>query len=270
MAFRVTIFCTQQAGPKTGGWSENYWNNLTDLTSLQNVMALFLPLRWALMGFGSNIIAYRLQDLTAFRAALPVPLTQFTSTPQGVSSDADYPTTKGLLRLFGPGKYLTNQWLGGFPDNQTTRAGAFTPTNTFVAAFNSFSTHLQGGGNGWVIRSQDKTVAKKLVTAVAQAGQVTAAGSNYVAGSKVRISRTHGVTGLNGLWTVATNVDNNNFTIAPPAGGFIGTVVNPLGTVQLQSALFQGISSATIVRATEHKVGRPFGLFSGKSKKKKS
>jgi len=270
MAFRVTFFFLQQVGAKTGGWSENYWNAAPDLPTVTLAAQNLLPLRWALCGYGVSIVAMRFQDLSSFRAAQPVPLTQFSSTVQGGTADADYPTSKGLLRLFGPAKYVTNQWLGGIPDSWITLGGVLTISAVGRDNFLSFKSAILNGSNGWRINTQDKSIAKKLVTAVTAGGQVTAAGSNYTAGQLVRISRTHGITGLNKIWTVATNVDPNTFTIAPPAGGFVGTLVNPLGTAQLQTKILQAITDVQLVRATEHRVGRPFGLLSGRRRRRAS
>jgi len=270
MPFRVTFFFSQQVGVKTGGWSENFWNSAPDLPTVTTAANALLPLRFALLGYGVGIVAMRFQDLTSFRAAQPIPLTQFNSVVQGGNFDADYPTTKGLLRLFGPAKYITSQWLGGMPDSWVANGGVLALSAVGRDNFLSFKSALLAGSNGWRINNQDKSIAKKLVTAVTAGGQVTAPGSNYTAGQIIRISRTHGVTGLNKLWTVATNIDPNTFTIAPPVGGFVGSIVNPLGTAQLQSKTLQAMTDVQLIRATEHRVGRPFGLLSGRRKRRAS
>jgi hypothetical protein len=271
MGFRVSVFFTQQVATQTGGWTENYWNNLTDASALATVMANWLPLRFALTGYGISITAYRSQDLSTFRAALPVPLgTQYSTQFQNLPSDGDYPTTKGLLRFFGPTKYLTNQWLGGVQDANVTRGGTWTPSPSYLVALNAWFAHLAAGGNGWCIYSQDKSVVKTLVTAVTALGQVTSVGHGLASGQKVRISRTHGITGLNKVWTVASIIDSSNFQIAPPVGGFAGSLQNPLGTAQRQSRILQAISSAIVVRATKHNTGRPSFLLSGRRKKRVS
>ena len=262
MAFRCSFFFVQQVGNKTAGYSENYWNNLTDISS---VIAALTALRSALIkfkGFGISCPVVRVQDLSNFRAAQQVNFVTSGTPPSGGNFGSDFPTTKGLLRLFGPTKYTVNQWLGSIPDGAVSFNGQWTPQPSTVTSFKALVALLTNGANGWVTYQQDKTQAKKTITAVTLAGVVTVTAHGYASGNKVRISRTGGIPGLNAVWTI-TVIDSNTFQlVAVPVGGFTGGYTK-VGTAQLQSRIFQNITDAQIIRVTEHKVGRPFGLFSG-------
>ncbi|MGH3512814.1 MAG: hypothetical protein ACRDRB_11110 [Pseudonocardiaceae bacterium] len=263
MAFRCSLFFVQVVGSRTCGYSENYWNTLSDLSS---VVAAVRALRLALIsykGFGISCPVARVQDLSAFRAAQQIDFATAGTSPNAGDFGADFPTTKGLLRLSGPGKYTVNQWIGSIPDSAVSFNGQYTPRPSTVTAFKSLRSLLITGGSGWATYQQDKTVPKKTITAVTLPGVVTIAAHGYASGDKVRVARTGGIPGLNGIWVI-TVIDSNTFQlVAPPTGGFTGGYTK-VGTAQLQSRIFQQIVDASIIRVTEHRVGRPFGLFSGR------
>lgn len=123
--------------------------------------------------------------------------------------------------------------------------------------------------HGWRLYAQDKGIAFTNVTAVTLPGVVTSPGHGLLTGDHTRISRTKGIVGLNRIWLV-TKIDNDTFQLnVPPAGGFVGALTAP-GKSQKQSRAFQTLTDAQIIRTTEHKVGRPFGLFSGRRKRRVS
>jgi len=273
MAFRVSIFWSMKVGVKIGGWSENWWNTSTDASSVNADVQSFLPKRWKVAGYGANIIAYRIQDMTNARAVQPVPLDQYQSTIIGTDSDADYPTQKGLLQLSGPSPYLTKQWLGAIRDDGITLGGQWTPGAVRVKWFNDLFAELTSTAHNWAIRTVQKVPkipSPPIVTAVTMAGLVSAVGHGLDVGNRVRITRTHGVPGLNRIWTVVVKNSADQFTITPPAGGFTGAIVEPLGLAVKQVTLFQAIKEAKILQVTKHNVGRPFRLFTGRRKRRAS
>lgn len=259
--FRVSFFFSQQ-GDRLGGWSENYWNNLSSQSAVTAAAVALQQLLWSIKGNGVNAPYIRISQVGNFRSAF-ILNTNLTSVATGASNDADFVDTAGLIRYFGPAPYFTNQWTRGIPDNCVTTGGRFVPTTAFVTNFNALSTALQAGGNGWVLRNLNQSNPRKVITAVTLAGVVTATAHGFSTGNYVRISRTGGIPGLNQVWLI-TVIDTNTFQlVGVPAGGFTGNYTKP-GTAQLQSWIFQAITSATVLRATKHNTGRPFGLLSGR------
>ncbi len=267
MSFRVSIFLSQRVGARTAGWTMNFWNSLTDQSAVVTATRALALAVYNFTGAGVGVTGARVQDLNAFRAALPIDYPDLVPLdPQG-NYGADYPTTKGLLRLYGPQKYLANMWIGTLADRATTTGGVYTPPPVIVSYFNALKALLTTATNGWSLYSQDKGQPKTDVTAISAAGVVTSPGHGLLTGDHTRISRVKGITSplINKIWLV-TKIDNDTFQLVP-APVVVGAMSAP-GKSQKQLRIMQAITDAVIVRTTEHKVGRPFGLFSGRRKRR--
>lgn len=263
MPFRCSFFFTQQADLLAGG-SINFYNNSGDMSTAVTASTNLLNALYGLTGKGCNWPNARVADLGNFRAVQLIKNTR-TSAPTGTDLDADFINTAGLLKVRGPGAYVTNQWMRGLTDGCFRQDGRWQPDGFTTGAFGIFHALLTQSGNGWVVRNQNKALTKKLITAVTLTGQITIPTHGYTGQPVIRISRTGGIPGLNKIWQT-TIVDANNLQlVAIPIGGFIGGYTKP-GKAQLQEPLYQAITDVQIVRATSHRTGRPFGQSSGRRK----
>jgi hypothetical protein len=267
MPFRVSYFFSQQ-GDRLGGWSENYWSNDPDITTLINTHVD--PLATALYnlrGNGTALNAVRISDVSTFRSAQIFQYSSYFTPPQGNDFDSDYVTSAALVKLLGPPQYLVRQWYRGVPDNCVKMDGRWQPTTSWTNFFNAYKAIITNGANNWALRTIDKGQAKKVVVNVSLTGVVTVSAHGYSTNDRIRISRTGGIPGLNKIWTVQV-IDANTFQlIAIPVGGFTGGYTKP-GTAQKQVILFQQITGASVLRASKHDTGRPFGLLSGRRKRR--
>lgn len=262
--FRVSFFWTQQAD-RLGGWSENFWSNLTSFTAVVTAAQALQVALFNTKGNGVNGPYIRISQVGNFRSAQVVN-TNLVQPPLGTVNDADYPTTALLLLLTGPQPYFSRQWLRGNPDNTVTNAGHYNPTANLVTLLNKVISLLTNAANGWVLRNLNQANAKQLITAVTLPGVVTVPAHGFATGNTIRISRTGGIPGLNKIWRI-TVIDANTFQlVGVPAGGFTGAYTKP-GTAQLQGFLFQQITGGQVLRATKHNVGRPFGQLTGRRRR---
>jgi len=267
MAFRVSVFCSQKVGIRQGGWSINWWNAATDQSAVVTRTRALAMAIFNFTGVGVSVNGARIQDLSAFRAALTEVYADLSSVASNIDRAADYPTTKALVRLSGPQKYQTNMWIGTLPNYATTTGGIYTPPPLIVGYWNALAGILQNAANQWSIYSQDKTLEKKDVTAISAAGVVTCPAHGLATGDHTRISRVKGFTSptINKVWLV-TVIDPNTFQLVP-APTVVGAMTSP-GKSQKQSRIMQQIATAEVVRTTKHNVGRPFGLFSGRRRRR--
>jgi hypothetical protein len=269
MPFKVTIFWAQQTS-KLGGWTENYWNTLAGFTDVAP-KASQLALSW--FNYKGNPTYYqdiRLTDVDNFRNTR---LMGVSSNPATVTdaTDADYPTTRGLLLLASantpPGR--TRQWVGGLRDRDVTNSGRWNPVPASVSLINAIVAQLTSPGNGWAVRVLNPANALvDIININGTTGIVTTAPSPVLSGQRVRIKGVRGMTVANGIWKVDKLTDGSY-----QLRGWVPTTLpflagNP--TMRLQSYVYQSIASATIVRTTSHRVGKPTALLGGRRRKRAS
>jgi hypothetical protein len=134
---------------------------------------------------------------------------------------------------------------------------------------NAFFLTLQS--QGFVLKVQDKSQPKKKINSISDTGVVTLPAHGYASGNYVRVSRARGYKYVNKVWRIQS-IDANSFQLLfftannPP----IPIYGDPVA--QLQQSIFVSplATGMRIVRATEHKVGRPFGLLSGRRTRRAS
>lgn len=265
--FRVQFFWTQQAS-RLGGWSENFWNNQSSTTGVQKAAANLQEQLFFCKGWGVNGPWIRISQVPASRKAQPIP-TNLTSAFTGGNNDADYPTSALLMKFTGATTgQVVNQWMRGIPDSVVNTGGRYDPSKAnFGRNFTNMVSLLTTPSNGWCVRVNPPANAQILITAVTLAGVVTAPGHGIVGKGTVRISRTGGIPGLNGAWSV-TVIDTNNLQLlAIPGGAFSGSY-SKIGYIRNQTWILDPIANCTIQYATEHKVGRPFGQLTGRRRKR--
>lgn len=131
MPFRVSFFFVQQT-EKSGGWSENYWSNLSDLTTAVAKANDLIPKLLAVHGHTTYVTNVRFSEVGGFRRTF-VPGTGYTFNPEvGNNVVSDYPTTALLLRLSQAPNYVVNQWVRGIPDSQVAGGGFYQPRKSVV------------------------------------------------------------------------------------------------------------------------------------------
>lgn len=262
MPFRVSYFFVQQTA-RAGGWSENFWNGASDLNVAVTKANDLGNALLAVHGHTSYITAIRYSEVGAFRRVAVAEQTMTFNPQVGNAVVSDYPTTALLLRMNSAPNYVTNQWIRGIPDSQISAGGFYVPTGTFAQAANALFGVLTTGTNQWAMRVQDKSVPKKAIFSISNTGVVTVPNHGYFDGDYIRVSRVQGFKGANGVWKIQV-VDTNSFQLlfwtAPP----VGTPMYGNPTAQKQIKTFISPVGAAFIRATEHKVGRPSGVLTGR------
>lgn len=268
MAFRVSFQFFQQTA-KMGGWTENYWNSLADLSAVQdkaNDLALSLD---GLHGNTTFMPAIRISDASSFRDVKLITRPGAQTPGTSAQSVSDYPTNALLLRHLGVGNYRVQQWIKGIWDSVIAQGGYYTPNSDYQSRMLTFRTKLALATNGWVLRVLDRTQALKPIKDITQAGVVTCTGHGYLDNAKVRISRCKGLTQANTVWRI-TRIDADSFSlqgwVAPnPAIPYLGG-----GVVRLQSYTYVSIMDSVVQRATEHAVGRPLEQLIGRRRTRRT
>jgi hypothetical protein len=277
MPYRVTFFFQFQ-GDRLAGWSENYWNNLADTTALNN----------AIQALGNKLMLVKAAGVqwTRTRVSIPgsprnsytllnVPINQFPPVPGSNTSSADYQQTKWLLQLTHapfpanqPGQNSTRQWFGGITDTSVQNA-QYQPNNPAYAIFNQLVGLLSSPANGWIMWQLNPAFPANPIIAINNTtGVVTTANAiSFGTATLVRVSRVRNLTAANGLWTWQPIVGANNQVQLlnwTPQTNIMMT--SPKATIRPQIYAQQTIVSASIVRSSNHKAGRPTGQFGGRRK----
>jgi hypothetical protein len=267
MPFKVSFKYTQQVR-KNSGWSESFWctsNNLPDARVAADELYILSLRLHAATSYVTHIL---FSEVGAFRQALLIE-TNRTANPES-GSVADIPTSALLLRLRNAesNTYQTLQWIKGIPDAQINTGGFYLPSAGYAQSVNAFLAKLISGP--WAMRVQDKTVPKKKILAIDQAGVVTLPAHGYDVAQQIRISRVQGYTAANGLWRILSKTTDTftlaNWTVPATPTPMFGQNM----TAQLQSKIFVAIKAdaTQIIGATSHKVGRPFALATGRQTKR--
>lgn len=269
--FRVSLF-SANTNTRTGGWTENWWNNAdSHATAKTRGTALALVIN-NFRGYGPIINKIRVSQYGLRRSGRSYPLNIPNTPPSGTTLYADYPTTKVQLELTGTGTVpvRTNQWLGGIVDGSVVNGGFWVPTPAALAALNTLISVLTTGTNGWSVNVLDPANTPKTVTAVVGTTGVVTTGvvHGFNNNDFVRLMRIQGISGINGIWQV-TDVDATTFRLI----GWQSTTEtmtrsNAVAVKQLHIPL--GVVEARIVQATSHRVGKPTGLLGGRRKRPSS
>jgi hypothetical protein len=268
MAFKVSFFWTCQQD-LLSGWSENWWNNLPDINKVVDVVDAMRTALDAVHGNQSVCPNVRISDATNFRNVKVYRYNVSVQAASGIGSDSDYATNAALLQVNALPNVKVKQWIKGIKDADISNGGRWTPTPATTAALNKVNAIVTSASNGWCVNTLSQANLKKTVTNITNAGVVTCKANGYDGSLPVRISRAQGVLGVNGLWGItiidANTFSLNGYTADPDSVPFFGKTC----TAQLQARAYTAISGIQVVRATEHRVGRPFGLATGRRKRKK-
>lgn len=272
MPFRVSLFFSQQS-EKLTGWSENFWNSALAGADIEpQVVALRSKLIFS-KASQVNCPYGRISTADSFRQVKPLKFiaSNTGTTPATPSGDADVPQTGLLLQFNGAPPNFTRQWFRGIEDRQISLSGTYNPVGAFTGWLNAFFAQLLKSGEGWAIRVLDPTVLPKTISTFASdTGIFTSVGLNADTDVTIRIKGAKTLRAANGLWRVTKLVPADTYQLqqwVPLAAGI------PLGghpTARRQVMVYQQITACSVIRATTHKAGRPFGLAGGRRKRRQT
>lgn len=266
--FRVSFFC-QQIGDRTAGWSENFWCSLTDrsqaLVAAQN---LAQALNFA-KGSQTWVPRFRMSIPGVFRSGKTY--IRSGAAPASTAYPSDYPVTKWLLQMVG-NAVTTQQWFGGVLDSSVISGGVLDQAQVLAAGFARVRTQLLNQANGWQINALNPgTLPIPILSVDPATGTVTTGGHTYITGNRVRIQFVRGLTYANRIWRVIQIAGNTTqFVLAGWAPQTTPFLASPSASARQQNYLGQTIVQVNPVRSSNHRVGRPTGLFGGRPKKKRT
>ena len=264
MAFHVSYHFVQRVR-RTGGWSENFWNNSGALpTAFDQAMAL-RPLLTSLHGAQTVMSGLTVREDGNARIQKDIIFDDGT-LPDNEASNSDYPTTSLLLQnVDATGAYKSRQWIKGIPDSIVVKG--FYVVGAYDKSLKKFLDALKSGGAAWCmrVRLNAAAVPPKNVDGVSPLGVITITGHGYANNARVRMARVGGVPGINGDWKIY-NVTADTFQLR----GYVPIVDPPAwdgkGTARLITLDYPGIKATSLLGISAHQVGRPFDLLIGRRK----
>lgn len=277
--FKVSFFFKQNGARYTGGWTENYWNNSADLTGAVSQADNLWKLLAAVHGNETILTYYRVASEPGTTPRLSRIVECQTNPTNGEvpsAATSDYPTSALLQELRAGNGRKARNWIRGVPDSKVGNGGNYTPglgsPPNYAARIGALAASLVDSGRSWVIRRQSSTLTAVQPSAInLSTGEVTAAAHGLLDFARLKVKGARGTSAyLNGLWTVVQRTANT-YKLSPwnPRIATADAAWN--GTGQFYNLTYAGdqIAGHDIIRATEHAVGRPFGLLIGKTKKRK-
>jgi len=290
MPFKVSYRFTQQS-TLLGGWTENFWYDGDDQSAVRSAAQALAPALFNIHGAQNGMPGWRISKVgggvpalnVAYAGAGPV------TVAVGDERDADYPTCALLIRMHGGTGYYTHQWVRGIRDNLLQQGGRYDEAwaGTFPASFAVFAARLVA--NRFSIRVLDRTVPQIPISNFNYSLGTFDATSNPLVGMTpnspyVRIKGMGTGNPANGVWAL-TWVDAVGTTPAyARINNWTPTTYSPAKPPKAPKVVLQryvyplvaapafpvGTLGAEIIRGTSHKVGRPLGLLTGKSKKRRT
>jgi len=263
--YRIS-FIYDQVGDRSGGWSENFWNESGGLGAAIAVAEAVRGPAQEVHGRQTVMRAIRISEydanLKATRVARTLYYTGNVNQSVGTAAESDYQTNAGGLELRSGDVYSIRSWIRGIWDSAVTVGGTWTPTAAYAPKLTAYYDALTLPANSFRLRVINKTNLGKPLQAITQLGQCTVNNHGWVSGNRIRISGTKGVAGLNKTWSIVV-VDANNFTIHPWSIPVDPPVFTQLGEARLLATVLVPLTYVRVIRASKRDVGRPFGLLVG-------
>jgi len=251
------------------GWSETYYHQATANVDVVNFSKALAQERKRLMAYGPVLEAIRVSDDAVKGDAQLIP-----SNIVGTGSVGDMPCDKietaWYVRLEAGFFYRRQLHLRGLPDDWTTSAefagpGIWQPTPAFKAAAERFCAYVVD--NQWLIRVKQRGAENedRLVTNAVRDDNdiwtITGDFADWPQFGKCIGLRDLEVPQLYGEQRyVATAV--NTIKIQPKIGGGAWGVG---GHFRLVKIVYEDITTAALIRASNRKTGRPFFLTRGRA-----
>lgn len=265
--YHVSFFW-QQSVSRTGGWSENFWNNLDSKAAVQAQAELLRAAMFQLKGNPAFCPRYRITTVGKFRDTTTILTQQVAGSTVTDAEAADYPTTKIQVKLKSASTF-TNQWFGGLRDADVRGGGFWQPTGAATGRINAIFALLTSPARGWNVYVLDPAnLAFNIESFDAATGIVVTVGANILNQDKVRIKGVKGIAKANGIWRVTKTADQTY-----RLQGWVGTAevfLKSNASMRKQSYIGQPVATCEVVQSTSHKVGKPGGLLGGRRKKRAS
>lgn len=270
MPYKVTWFFRDV---NAHGWSESIYNTGFDTQGVYTRALALVDKRLDILGREAELIALRVanddpQRDSALKSFAPGD-GQGQYPPAADNNNTDFSDTSLLVLLYATSKKKGRLFLRGIPDDVCNNAGQYTPPPFFVNKFQTWAIALAGEGS-WAVRTFAPPAAKVPITTIDQsqltgtATIVTGAPNLLVPGDLVVFTGGRGSRGLRGRHRVlAAATDGITFRVP------CNKLLLPYdGGMSVQKVAFEltPFSSATVVRITRRKAGRPFGVPPGRSK----
>jgi len=268
--WRVSFFFSVNLGKKKGGWTENYWNKLTNLSDVIAATKKLAVRLDTLHGWQSALDYARVSDANKFREGDIVEFGDEYAAKAGGTADqiSDYPTNALLILSSDAGRYKARYWIRGVRDSVINKGGRYVPTSDYIAWFGDYSAYLCSAANGWAIRALDKDRPTIKVQSITNAGIVTTAVAHgFQPSDRVQLQRMTPWTRANGTWNITTR-DAVTFELTGWQPYPAAPVQPKNGQTRPVRYVFQQMGTAKVDRASKHNVGRPSGLLIGRRKPK--
>lgn len=256
---------SQKRPARESGWSESWYYNTGNINDAGLTAAIdrWIDLRNAILNNEARIVGYRLHNVDNNQSR------SYVRNAPGTGGECDVPQISALFRAYGRGVANSRPVeLRGFPDANVV-TGEFSADPVMSRSMRAFGIELQ---NTWQFPGVDRTVPRFPVSTVSSLGVVSVKELplGIAQGQQVQFYRTvldATCCGSLGQFEVASVLGKTitlvNYTEGSAHGGTIGLVPAKL-YFQVQNDDNGVIFERIVVR----KAGRPFDLFSGRSRRK--
>lgn len=287
-AFRVSFVFGQQAGPRSAGWTMNFWNSSPDLNvvlgAAANLAVTLQPLvgkQTLLLWYGARAV-YSPPGVKGPRLARSVFISRAGGLPNQDALDSDFPTTALLLELSTVTGEAVRQTIRGIWDDNSKLGGWYTPVKNMAADVKALMAALSKAGSNWCLRTQDAGQAPKQIQGFDTTNAaVTCKLHGLVIGDIVKLGgKAIGITPrINGKWRVTNSQDADHFNIgdwpsdteAPQQEGNFRSAYMQKYLLSNKPIVFDDTknitSQATFV--TKRNVGRPIKVLIGRRNRPK-
>lgn len=283
MPWRVSFrFVVVQA--KIAGWTENFWHQSETLSDVEGAVVDLRPLLLAVHGVEVANTSYRFTYVApagsppVLRKGKPVSTGEANNPQATADMSTDYATNALLLQWKSGSDYRVTQWIKGIPDDCIADGGKYKPSSAYAKRVKSLVNYL-ASGVGWCMRVQNHAMEGKRITSLSNTGLVTVPSHGYAQGDRIRISGITSYRNVNHIWPITVDPgDPNTFQLNMWQNPPTGTVLfgpNPKATKQSATLVSPDLNTSTttgvsVLRATSHKVGRPFDLLGGRRSHRRS
>ena len=266
MPCRVTYFFTMGQW----GWSESVDNSGNDQFVVTQPARILRDARAKMLPPSCKMNYIRISKIDNVRDSVLI-----NETPSGTSSafvpSADPAFTAALVRLFASPTskraiYMRPCGLGEGIDGDRV-----VDDSAWLNGFRTWASALADSASGWVVRSKVTDPGGLTVTSVInQLGglEITVPGNTVSVGDTVTLRKFQSTPNINGLWTVKT-VAASIITMSKHPNPSVDVIVDAWGLMSPTVISFNPIISASVIRVTSRKTGRPFASPVGRRRRAK-
>jgi len=220
--FHVSYSFNQTAGPRSSGWTMNFWNSLTVLNDVLLAAGRLAPFLQAVVGKETLLEWYSARGVyeppgsRGARLAASVYAVKPGGPPVPKQGDSDYPSVSLIMELRTQTGEVVRQTIRGIADDNVTLGGWYTPAGTMAGDIRALMTQLAKTGEGWAVRTQDQGQAPKPLAGFdSTVGNVTCPGHGFSVNQIVKIGgKNIGIKPkLNGRWKIFAVPDVDHFVL---------------------------------------------------------